>query len=236
LLDRISLKTIAVVGLAVALAAFAAGFMLDAKGFLGNLLAETVGVVVSVLLAIFIVEKIVERERAKRWALVSNETIASLRFAVVQAGHHVYLLLPAPRDPEADPYTLGLLQRNRLSSALRLLATRIRERHSLAIEAKVASGLRPYLEFIRGSVMPQMLAIGEHDLIARLAAVESAFQDLQHAVWLEQQLGHLQHSPNIVAKLIDALANVSQAIDSAETAEPDKPIPRPGAALPVSLV
>lgn len=210
--EYFSLKAIAVVAATVVVVALVAGFLLDAEGFLGNLLAEIVGVLVSVLLAIFIVERIVERERAKRWDLVSGETITTLRFAVIRAGQHVYLLLPPPRDPNADPYTLGLLQRDQLTDALRQLAENIRS-SQLSIEDEVAAGLRPHMEFIRGSVMPQLLAIGTHDLIARLAALESAFQDLQHTVWLAHQFGHLRKSPAIVANLIQALAGVSEVID-----------------------
>jgi hypothetical protein len=222
LFERFSLKTIAAVATLVAVAALIAGFLLDTEGFLGNLLAETVGVLLSVLLAIFIVERVVERERAKRWDLVSDETITTLRFAVIRAGQHVYLLLPAPRDPDADPYTLGLLQRDQLTAALRQLAKNIGQ-SQLRIEDEVAGGLRPHMEFIRGSVMPQLLAIGTHDLIARLAALESTFQDLEHTVWLAHQFGHLRKSSTIVANLIDALAGVSGVIDE----RTDGPASRP---------
>jgi len=213
LLDRFSLRAITTATALIAVVVLAGGFAFDSKGFFGNLLAEVVGVLGSVLLAILIVERVIERERAKRWDLVADETIATLRSAVIRASHRVYLLLPPPRDPNADPYTLGLLQQNQLTAALRQLAQQIRRHPSLAIEDKVSTDLQPQLELIRGSVMPQLLAIGKHDLVARLAAVESAFQDLLHTTWLAHQFGHLRQAPEKVADLVDALAGVSEAID-----------------------
>jgi hypothetical protein len=215
LLDRISLKTIASIATLVTLAALIVGFMLDAKGFAGNLLAEVAGVLVSVLLAIFIVEKLVERERSRRWDLVSAETTTTLRFAVIRAGHHLYLRLPSPRPAAADPYTLGLFGENRLAGALRLLAERIEETPDLGTGEDLVAAVRPHLELMRGGVMPQLLAIGEHDLIARLAALESAFQELEHTVWLQDRLGQLRQFHPAAAALVNALAEVSESIDGA---------------------
>jgi hypothetical protein len=220
LLERFSLKTLATVAAAAAVAGLAAGFAIDARGFLGNLLAELVGIVSGALLAIFIVERILERERSRKWDLVSEQTIATLRFALVRAGHHVYLLLPVPRDPDADPYTLGLLQKNRLADALSTLAASVRKRPDLEIEGDVAKSLEPHLELIRGGVMPQLVAIGKHDLIARLAVVESAFQDLQHTIWLNEKFGHLNKSSEAVATLVDSLAQVSEVVDASGDGDP----------------
>jgi hypothetical protein len=190
------------------------GFTIDAKGFAGNLLAEIAGVLVSVLLAVFIVEKAVERERSRRWDLVAEQTASMLRFAVIRVGSHVYLRLPAPRSSASDPYTLGLLGDKQLSGALSQLAEDVRKEPELGSDKEgFVAGLRPHLEFIRAGIMPQLLAIGKHDLIALLAAVESAFQNLEHTLWLEARFGGPDQFQTDAATLVDALANVSRAID-----------------------
>lgn len=214
MLDQISLKKFTKFALAATTVVLVVGFALDAKGFSGNLLAEIAGVLVSVLLAVFIVEKAVERERSRRWDLVAEQTTSMLRFAVIRAGTNVYLQLPAPRSAAADPYTLGLLGDKQLSAALSQLAEEMRKEPELGTGKEgFVAGLQPHIEFIRAGVMPQLLAIGKHDLIARLAAVESTFQNLEHTLWLEERFGGPDQFHVDAAALIEALANLSRAID-----------------------
>ncbi|HEX5609818.1 MAG TPA: hypothetical protein VFX45_06980 [Solirubrobacterales bacterium] len=210
--EKFSLKSALAGAAFLSAAALLLGFALDPRAFLGNLLAEVVGVLVSVLLAVLVVERIIERERLRRWDLVSEQTTLTLRFAIIRAGVHVYLRLPAPRDPDADPYTLGLLQDNLLTSALDRLATATRKQNLPGI-ADLVSLLSPQMQLIRSGVMPQLLAIGNHNLIARLAALESAFQDLEHTAWMTEQFGGLAQTPDDVAGLVEAMARVSEGID-----------------------
>jgi hypothetical protein len=212
LLERLSPKKAAVGAALVSTVALLVGFALDPEAFLGNLLAEIFGVLVSVLLAILVVERIIERERLRRWNLVSEQTTLTLRFAIIRAGVHIYLRLPAPRDPEADPHTLGLLRDKSLAYALDRLAAGVRKEHIPKI-AELVTNLGPQMQLIRSGVMPQLIAIGNHHLIARLAALESAFQDLEHTAWMTEQFGGLAQTPDDVAGLVEAMARVSEEID-----------------------
>jgi hypothetical protein len=213
---RISLKTLAILALPVAAICLLIGFCLDSDGFAGNLLAEVVGVLASVLLAVFVVERAVEQDRANRWGLVSAETTTTLRLTVVRAAHFIYLMLPVPRPPNADPYTIGLLVEGRLPQTLQLLAHQVREGQINAAGSDVVAGLEDYMALIRSGVMPQLLAIGERELVATLSALENAFQELVHAVWLEDRFGPTTGIQPATAELVEALAEVSAVIASKE--------------------
>lgn len=202
----------------LAVVAMSAGFIIDAKSFAGNLLAEIAGVLTGGVLAVLIIDRAIERDRARRWDLVSEQALGTLRFVILRAGMDIYLSLPAPRPPSADPYTRGELEDKRgLTDALHELATVVRATPALGNEEELVDRLKGHLEVVHGGVLPQLLVIGTHELIARLSAVEGAFQDLEHAVWLELRFGGLDQFHIELAKVLDALANVSKQIDAATT-------------------
>lgn len=222
MLERRLPRIVAAATAVAVVVALAGGFILEPDGFAGNVLAEIAGVLLSVLLAVFIVDKLLERERRRRWDLVSSETIATLRFAVIRAGHSVYLLLPAPRLPEADPYTMSMTSPSELPDALDKLATGVRELDlkDLGTPDEVVGCLAPHLGLMRDGIMPRLLAIGEHELIALLASVESAFQDLEHSAWLTNRFGDFQQLVIDVEEVVRALSRVAEVVDQGQHPSP----------------
>jgi hypothetical protein len=164
-------------------------------------------------LAVLVVDVLVEREQARRWDLVAVETTAGLRFAIVRAGLAVYLLLPKPRPTAADPYTMGLVGPGELTAALRSLAAVVRQTHDLGELNKAVEALRPHLDLVRDGVMPRLLAIGQHELVARLAALEGSYQDREHAAWLSERFSGLPGPELDLAKVVDGLARVGELVD-----------------------
>ena len=168
-------------------AAVAVGFALDAEAFAGNLLAEAAGVVASVVLAVLVVERLLERDRRARWRLVSEQTARTLRFALVKASVPMYLALPSPKPHGADPRTAedagtladGLVE---LEDGLRTFGEH-EELKQLRL-ADVLVETRPHLQLALGEVMPRLLALGrDPGLIQRLMAIEAALQALDYRVW-----------------------------------------------------
>lgn len=226
LLAHVSMKVLLVLSVMVAAAAIVTGFMLDAAGFAGNLLAEVAGLLLGVLLAVLIVDVLIERERARRWDLVAAETETNLRLAMIRAGLDVYLLLPVPRPPAADPYTMSQAGPHGLSEALRALADAVRAEPSLQRDSGATGGpeplavveaLKPHLELIRTAVMPRLIAVGEHDLIARLAFLEGAYQELEHSAWMADRFGGWTQLAVDLGKVIDALSDVSEMTETVNT-------------------
>jgi hypothetical protein len=70
-------RTPALLGLA-AVVGTVVGFVLAPDGFLGNLIAELVGILVGVALALTIAEELTRRRRREQWARVRRQTLRSL--------------------------------------------------------------------------------------------------------------------------------------------------------------
>lgn len=216
MLRRISPKTLVVAAIVLLGGALVAGFALDAKTFGEHLLAELVGLLVSILVAVFIVDVLVERERSRRWDLVSAETVASLRFAVIRAGLDVYLLLPAPRPPAADPFTMSDAGEGHLAMALSTLARTVEKADAIELGAAL-DALRPHLAVARDSVMPRLLAIGQHRLIASVATLEGKLQKIEYTVWLEERFGTVPDAKRDLAEVLLAMASVGNLTDDHTT-------------------
>ena len=215
-LKRIPSKTLVVAAVAVFGGALIPGFALDVKAFGQHLIAELVGLLASIVVAVFIVDVLVERERARRWELVAAETTASLRFAIIRAALDVYLLLPAPRPTAADPFTMSETGTGSLAAALSTLAGSIEMAGEIRL-GDALSALRPHLAIVRNAIMPRLLTIGQHELIARVAVLERKLHDLEYTVWLEQRFGNLPDTKRELAEVLVALAHVSELADERAT-------------------
>jgi hypothetical protein len=219
-LARIAPKTLIVAAIVLLGGALIAGFALDPKTFGEHLLAEFVGLLVSILVAVFIVDVFVERERSRRWDLVSTETVTLLRFAIVRAGLDVYLMLPAPRPPAADPFTMSEAGEGQLAMALSTLARTVEKTEDIELDAAL-DALRPHLAVARDSVMPRLLAIGQHELIASVAALEGKLQNLEYMVWLEERFTNLSDAKRDLAEVLLAMASIGNLTDEHSTSRPE---------------
>jgi hypothetical protein len=208
-----SLTKFAIFAVVISALAIAAGFAIDVKAFAGNLLGETAGVLLGALLVVLIVDRAVENDRTARWGLVAEQTQDTLRLVVIRTGMDVYLALPAPRPAKADPYTLGHTGDDmQLSQSLRHLAEIVGTRPNEWSEDELVAKVRGHLQVVRGGVLPQLLAIGTQDLIARLTTLEMALQELENTAWLEHQFGGLGQFGEDLANLVNALADVSEEL------------------------
>jgi hypothetical protein len=209
-----SLKKLAVFAVVVSAVATVAGFAIDVEAFAGNLLAETAGILLGAVLAVLIVDRAVEHDRARRWSLVADQTLATLRLVVIRAAMDVYMSLPAPRPSDADPYTFGHAGgEGQLTTSLHRLADTVRADAGRLDEEALVSKIRDHLQVVRGGVLPQLLAIGRQDLIARLTTLEMAFQNLENTAWLEQRFGGLNQFHEDLGELLEGLAGVSEEVD-----------------------
>ena len=204
---------LAFLGLAVALAAIVGGFVLDFRGFAGNALAELAGVIFSVLLAVFVVDRSIDRHRRARWSLVSEQTAQTLDDAIVRAALVLYLRLEAPRPSSADPFTMRMVSRDQLGTALRQLAVQLGalDHRELARTEEWLPDVEKQIQVVRGAVMPRLFALGEANLVAAVAGVEGAYNDLMHEIWLGESFG-LEALPTAVGHLVTAMACAVEAL------------------------
>ncbi len=195
----------------------AAGFRFDLGNFGSNALAELAGVVASVVAAVLVIERLVDRDRRSRWQLVEAETLKTLRFALVKGALPLYLHLPSPRPPNAEPY--GMNEDGKLGEALRNLGAALREHEDLSFKPDrlrpVLDRVAPHLNFIRDSVMQRLLTVGtEPELIRRLALLESTFEDLDFDAWLDEEFSSRPNeNAQRMAGLADSMGEVVDYLD-----------------------
>lgn len=202
----------------VLVAAVAAGFAIDASSFESNLLAELAGAVVGIGIAILVVERILDEDRRARWNLVETQTIETLRFALVKATLPIYLHLPAPRPPEADP--LSMEEAGNLEEGMRELAGALRGHRSMDLEPtplrKMLETIAAQIEFIRDNAMQRLLTVGaDPELVKRLAMLEAVYERLDYDAWLEEKLGsRIDETTHRLADLVDSVRQVVTHLDS----------------------
>jgi hypothetical protein len=196
----------------------AMGFKIGLNGFGSNVLAELIGVVAGIGVAILVVERLLDRDRRSRWRLVEVETIETLRFALVKAALTLYLHLPAPRSTTAHPYVMH--KQGRLDEGLQNLTAELRDYEAEVFTSdsfrELLDSVAPYLNFVRDSVMQRLLTVGpDPELIKRLAMLESTFEDLDFHAWLDDRLKSRPGQPmRRMAKLVDSMRDVVAYIDS----------------------
>jgi hypothetical protein len=188
------------------------GITLGAKSFASNLLADGIGT----LLALLFIERIVDADRKRRWSLVSGATLETLRDAMIRSSLSAYLLLEAPRPPQADP--LMMAESGHLSHALRELSARLTEWSlipplGLEIESAAHRILEPTAEIFQ-VVLPRLLLVGTQPaLVELLVRVEHAAHRLAYDVSLEERFGFPPGKfLTDVADLVDAFSVLAESV------------------------
>jgi hypothetical protein len=181
----------ACVGLAVL--ASAGGFLLDSKGFGTNLLADGVAFPTGVLVGALLIDRLIAVDRKRRWQLVADGTVETLRVAVVKTGMAIYMQLPAPRPPNADPMTMEAA--GEIDAALAHLSTALRaQRDDPRADAgdleAVGQTVVPHLRLIREVILPRLLLIGKEPPIVRpLVRLEQSLEHLDYDIWMSERFG-----------------------------------------------
>lgn len=107
------------------------GVALDAEGFVVNMAATGAGTAAGVVIAVWLVQRLIERERAKQWALVSNQLKRSIIGIASDVAFRTYLEVnPANVDLKAlnDDPSHEAWRPGALSQALRQLSDDVRQR------------------------------------------------------------------------------------------------------------
>lgn len=217
MLSRLTQRRLLGLAVATVVLGCLVGLMLGGGAFGANVAAELIGVLAGVAVALVVVDQLVERERLARWRLVAGETESTLRFAMVKAGLELYMLLPAPRPSDVDPFSSDLA--DELPRAFRRLSQELRDMASSENAIEDAPPLmldivRPHVELIRDAVMPRLLIIGpDRDLIRRLASMEAAFENLGYEAWLDNRFGLPSELADAICGLVDTFAEIAERLE-----------------------
>jgi hypothetical protein len=195
-------------GSAACLAAVVAGLLLDPRAFAVNLLASGVAILVSVAVAVRLIDPILRARRRRDWRLVSNATLVAIRTHVIDCVVQCWIQLGG-----SNGELLDLLLEGRDKFAMRALSGM--ERLLVLLE-----GLDPDTETqslyddvkwdlgqVRDVLTPRvMLTAEDESLVGRLVTLEDA-----ERVWVNYLIG--DHQSAIGGTLRGVIAVVAASRD-----------------------
>jgi hypothetical protein len=80
------------------------GLLLNPQPFIENLLAETAGAAASILVGLTLVERLIQRERARQWERIRLQTIRAILAHIMDIGLEYYMLLPVSIRQEEQEF------------------------------------------------------------------------------------------------------------------------------------
>jgi hypothetical protein len=113
------IKGIAAGALLILVAAFVVGLAWDSESFAQNILAEIIGIIISILAAALIVDRLIQREKRRQWATVRVGLAESIRWLITDftyeaEGYLIMLAMPhfaiEDRFGDDSPYGVSKLR------------------------------------------------------------------------------------------------------------------------------
>jgi hypothetical protein len=172
--------------------AAAVGAALDPRAFAGNVVSEVLGALAGVVVALTLVERLVDRARRRRWAIVSRQTYKTMQWVLVKASLTFYMLLPAPRPTSADPFTgdAGGYLPEALHELARAFANFAETTEDELDARAIVSAVDRDFQTVRQTLMPRLLALSDEPaLLERLVVLEERFETLHYDAWLDERFG-----------------------------------------------
>jgi hypothetical protein len=222
--------------------AIAVGLVLDAAAFAGNLTAEFVGVVVSVAVALTLVERLLERERSRRWERVRTLTSRSIGREIHVIALAYYDAMPPGSVP--GDFTTSLhtrLPTPESTRCMREIADYARAHAPALAKPRLAIGwpfepggrlglgrsfdsstsrelwgaVAPHIQHLQDVLTPRVIELADDpELAEHLASIES---DAQHWLgWIEayERWGKAgEEAWRFAADLLDAAAAAVERLD-----------------------
>jgi hypothetical protein len=180
---------LAVVG-AISVGGILAGFLLGLEGFSSNVLAELSGAGLSVVIAVFLVERILSAQRRDQWATVRSSSLRALQRRLDDVAAETYLIdgmhdrvLHAETDAERVE-AIHDVAAFIVASAGRLAK---HPEDPWATSKALYDSIHADLGFIRDVIGPRFLLFGDDPLVAqRLLELEAAESEWSQGVQLIQ--------------------------------------------------
>lgn len=164
-----SRATIAILGIGTLLMG-GLGFLLNLDGFGSNLLAELVGVSLSVLIAYTLVEALLRRQRREQWASVNRAINAAIENRIQAVAFDFYLVDSAPdtwpkaSTPREHAAALDSMVVHLVASQDRLADDPDDEN---ATTRKLHRRVTADLGFIRDVLAPRVIELGEDATLSK---------------------------------------------------------------------
>ena len=198
------------------------GLAVDAKGFLVNILAGVVSIIISFAIALAIVDRYVQHHREQQWAKVQTLTLRAIAVHLCEIVGGLFVHFPGLNDRVFQPFWEGhgnpLTTDIRESFAgvlnqLRPLPSGITPDKSTSdIAVEYYESLKWDLDQIQNVLTPRVLQSPvQQSLIDSLVAFDQAHRELRHAMIAHQAAVTHSVFPRVIS-LIEAARNVYQEI------------------------
>lgn len=174
------------------------GLVLDKQGFLCNLLAEVVGVLVSVIVALVVVDKWTEFHTKKQWEKVRSITYDALAAHICDMLTQVFIFFPIKNHRPMTPIIEGRSKPNPVTTeAISELASQLRQLPSAITAEKSTSDLsiefhedvKWDLDQIRDVLTPRIMQSGaDQAVVDALMEFDAARRNMQNAIIAHEQV------------------------------------------------
>jgi hypothetical protein len=185
------------------------------KDFGGNLLAEVAGVAAGVVVAVLVVETILERRRNQAWALVRGQLASSGRTLAQMAARDLHLALPQPDraansvanpSPMVMPAGHQAATLDRLAGALDAHAETYDPNTADTDPVRLHDALSPVIWRIRSELGPRVLASGEPPLVHAFGQIDETLGAWDIARY------EAEAEPNLLPSLWRSAADFARAL------------------------
>jgi hypothetical protein len=188
------------------------GLTIDFKGYLGNILAEIAGLIISILVALLLVDRFTEIQRKKRWQKVRNLTHRSISHHLSNILLELFNHFPLPDHSVAN--TILICRDQPDTKPTEAVNNLIKQINTLQQQGKTTSEI--IIEYfnstkwdisqIRHDLIPRVIQSSDNqDLIDALVAFDDIVQDLQNAIILHKRFAKQEALPDIISLLENIL-------------------------------
>jgi hypothetical protein len=192
----------------------AVGLAVNTMGFLENLLSETVGIFVSIIVALLIVDKYTEHQKEQQWARVRNLTYQALAAHLCDLTTETFIYFPVgdhrPMTPiiegrdHPNPATVPAI--GDLISQLRKLPSAVSaERSTSDLSVEFYDVIKWDLDQIRDVLTPRVVqSSSDQQIIDALIEFDDARRKLHNAIIVHKQIVTHGVFPDAIALLEQA--------------------------------
>lgn len=173
------------------------GLLLNPQPFIENLLAETAGVAASILVGFTLVERLMQRQRARQWERVRFQTVRAILAHIMDIGLEYYMLLPVAIRQEEQEFIYYYYELELPSEEAAQGLARI-SKHVLGHKQELAplssrdfhEHIAPHIYQLRDVLTPRVLELNDDpSLVEALMEVETAERTWMYNLGLENRFG-----------------------------------------------
>ena len=201
-------KSILIFGALIAAIIMTIGFLIDFKGYLGNILAEIAGLIIGILIAFSLLDRFTELQAKKRWEKVRELTHRSI-------SHHLNNILLElfnhfPLSDHSSASTILVCRDQPDTKPTEAVNNLISQINALSQQGKINveqitqyfSAVKWNINLILHDLMPRVIESSDNqNLIDTLVEFDDIVQDLQNILIIHKRLAQQDVLPDIVPLL-----------------------------------